>query len=203
MFAICLIGFIVYIVYLTCKKDNNLINAMFGKWTKFNFIPFVIMFIQYIIYNNVNTRLFKSIFIADLIFSIFGLISLLFIYVNINIPFEWYITLAIKKGAFSSLIFSLWLQFCNDIVILSLWKDNISDISPKSIQAMLIIWSILIGLGMIIFSFCFSDLMAIFLNLLFFINCLITFSILFKFTRGEVPSVLIGLEIICVLMTIF
>ena len=46
-----------------------------------------------------------------MIFTILGLISLVFIYVNIQLNDDWYIVMAIKKGFFSSLIILLWYNF--------------------------------------------------------------------------------------------
>ena len=111
--GLSLAGFITYLIFTTCKKNQNLYNSMLGKKSKFHFIPLLFasaLFIVNIIYEqNINKALYNDIvvnriIITSLIFSVLTLSTLIYIYIQINIPCEWYLILTIKKGAFSCLI---------------------------------------------------------------------------------------------------
>ena len=184
---------------MTCKKDNNLIIAMFDKWTKLHFIPFLILDIQYMlmtgepIYHNGNSYYYRgSIFtLIHSIFNVIALVFLIYIYAIIRLPCQWYFVLTIKKGTFSTLIFMSWISFYFDI-FKYLTGEPIS---------LLVIFLILIGLGAIIFSICFVDLTIIFLNLIYFLRFLANFSAKFKEYKYYFRGIATGTEIVLVFMT--
>ena len=118
-------GLIIYLIFTTCKKDQNLYNGMLGGNAKFHFVFFLFASALFIIdqlmkfgyfddyrYDEYDDyyesdfykKLTKKLMIADFIFSIFGIITLLFSYTQIKLACEWYIVLPIKKGTFSCFI---------------------------------------------------------------------------------------------------
>ena len=95
---------IIYLIFTTCKKDQNLYNGMLGGKAKFHFIFFLFssaLFIigQVIKFDNFDDyrydeydeyeydfyrKLTKKLMITDFIFSLFGIITLLFSYTQIK-----------------------------------------------------------------------------------------------------------------------
>ena len=49
IFCMSLFGFIIYLIFTTCKRDENLLNSMTNKWVRFHFIPFLIASFIYIL----------------------------------------------------------------------------------------------------------------------------------------------------------
>ena len=65
----------------------------------------------------------NRIIITSLIFSVLTLSTLIYIYIQIKIPCEWYLILTIKKGAFSCLIPYILNLMCLEIYNLVTFED--------------------------------------------------------------------------------
>lgn len=181
LLILILMQYITFLIQAIFKKNQNIHNSLFGQYSKYHFIP--LLFISAIIiavnelngsFNNYN----KRILIFDMIFTILGLISLVFIYINIQLNDEWYIVMAIKKGFFSSFIILLWYNFWNLIVYLKTIDDYNSG-SDDSLQDFLkgtgISFPFIIGIGGFIFAFIFRDIIAAFTLFLIYLGCVIGF----------------------------
>ena len=176
IFGISLAGFITYLIFTTCNKNQNLYNAMLGK-TKFHFIPllfasalFIINMYEQQITEKSNRLIIKRLVITNLVFSILTLITLIIFYTKINIPCEWYIILTIKKGTFSCLIPYILHLICTDIFYLINFKDNDKIILLKKIL------SIIKGIISLFFSFIFKDIIVAFTNSFIYIKDLILYA---------------------------
>lgn len=156
-----LAGFIIYMIKSTCKKDESVFGGMMGQWSRFHFVPLLFVSALFIIGECNDTNLekinhFKDMHIAGLIFTIFGLISLIFIYIMTELKTDWYIVLTLKKGTYSCLITLMWYYFCYNIYYIRSFdteKDNLNWRKGCGIA-----FSIIFGLGSLIFAFIFKDL---------------------------------------------
>ena len=179
---IALAGFILYMVKSTCKKDNAVFDGMMGQWARFHFCPLLCVSALFIIGENVdnpvpknNTHHRKDMYISSMIFTILGLLSLIFIYIMTDLNTDWYVVLTLKKGTYSCLIVLLWYNFCYLIFWLRVLdaSDNPQD-KPLSLRNWSngcgIAFSIIFGLGSLIFSFFFKDLVAAGMNALIYIG---------------------------------
>lgn len=156
-----LAGFIIYMIKSTCKKDESVFGGMMGQWSRFHFVPLLFVSALFIIGECNDTNLekinhFKDMHIAGLIFTIFGLISLIFIYIMTELKTDWHIVLTLKKGTYSCLITLMWYYFCYNIYYIRSFdteKDNLNWRKGCGIA-----FSIIFGLGSLIFAFIFKDL---------------------------------------------
>ena len=188
-------GLIIYLIFTTCKKDQNLYNGMLGGNAKFHFVFFLFASALFIIdqlmkfgyfddyrYDEYDDyyesdfykKLTKKLMIADFIFSIFGIITLLFSYTQIKLACEWYIVLPIKKGTFSCFIPYLIFKICLDLINFIIERDY--DISTNLYKAIVILYFILIGLISLGLSFIFKDIIMAFTNGLIYIAYIINYS---------------------------
>ena len=181
LLILVLMQYITYLIQVIFKRNQNVHDSLFGQYSKYHFLP--LLFISAILIavneaNNLYDKYNKIIFIFDMIFTILGLISLVFIYVNIQLNDEWYIVMAIKKGFFSSLIILLWYNFFNVITYLKTIDSN-SDEDGESLRKFLkgtgIAFPFIIAIGGFIFSFIFKDLIAAFTLFLIYLGCVIGF----------------------------
>ena len=190
VFLFCLIGFVIYLIYTTCKKDENLFKSMISIWTKFHSIPFLLIIFAFIhspsIINEVET-ISKIPYIVGLVFSFFGFVSLIFIYIKTNLPCEWYIVLSIKKGCFSSLITYSWFLIFYSTFKIYLSVYDSKNINNESFTIVLLkylnTFNIAInvgisinGLGCLIYSLIFKDIVMLFTNILIYKDLLMYFS---------------------------
>ena len=144
VFLISIIGFVVYLVFTTCKKNQGLYDGMLDNRSKYHFIPLLLISLLYIIAKNAknvrsnnystileNYEYLRTLISFDLIFTIFGLISLVLVYIFTELNSEWYIVMAIKKGVYSTFIILLWYNFFVTIIhlktintYLKIYKDE-------------------------------------------------------------------------------
>ena len=176
IFGISLAGFITYLIFTTCNKNQNLYNAMLGK-TKFHFIPllfasalFIINMYEQQITEKSNRLEIKRLVITNLVFSILTLITFVIFYIKINIPCEWYIILTIKKGTFSCLIPYLLHLIFMDIFYFINFENN-----DKIILLYKILY-IIKGIISLFFSFIFKDIIVAFTNSFIYIKDLIYYA---------------------------
>jgi hypothetical protein len=174
---ILLIAFFNFAYLGLYKKDESIINPMFDNISNYHFVPLLLISIINILMGStkgspkiedINGEL-----ISDLVFTIVALGFLIIIYYKTQLNHEWYIVLTIKKGLFSILIILLWHNFFYKIVLVGYINQG------TSIEGFLkgtgITFSILIGLGSLIFSFAFKDLMAAVTNFLIYVGMINSF----------------------------
>lgn len=174
LLIVFLVAFIIFMIKSTCKKDAGIFNEMFGTFGKFHFIPIlcgaVLFLISETLEKNKN-RHDKDRNIAGMIFVIIGLASMILIYIKTNLPGDW-MSATIKKGAYSFLIALEWYYFWYDIANLRIndeWNHK------TTIKTCGILFSILIGVGALVFAFFFKDVVIAFVNFLFYLGMLIFF----------------------------
>lgn len=206
LLLISMSGLIVYLIFTTCKKNQNLYNGMLGGNSKFHFIFFLFASVLFIIGQILKTngariydanKFIKNCYIADLVFSIFTIFILFFAYTQIKIPCEWYIVLPIKKGTFSSFIPYLLLKIILDIIYLILIKEE--SVSEDFIKAMIVIFILLLGLISFGISFIFKDIIVAFTNGIIYISLIIYYSLIIedlKHSLKMVYLVILGIIII-------
>ena len=189
---ISLCGFVVYIIFTTYKKNLNLYNDMLGSWSKFHFIPLLFISALFIIGSNMGSydgidsyKHNKMLLIFDIIFTIIALISLIIIYIKTTLNCDWYIVMSIKKGTYSTFIVLLWYNFLYTIIclrasdcIINFLEDKNTDYKDNLISLYKvtgILFPLLFGIGVFIFSLLFKDLMALFVNFVIYIGMIISF----------------------------
>ena len=175
-----IIGFINFLMLVILKEDKELENAMFGRITKYHFIPLlftsgIFFLMEYIIPIGVNDNIGmnKEVIITTFIFTVFALSSLFYIYINTKIKNNHIILLTIKKGVYSSLIVLLLHIFFNCIITfryIYIFENNSSNDSLNLVTTGDRIISSLFGILVISFSFIFKDIVAMFLNFLMFVG---------------------------------
>ena len=185
-----IIGFINFLMLVILKKDKKLENAMFGRITKYHFIPLlftsgIFFLMEYIIsidekVKNDNIDMSKKVIITIFIFTVFALSSLFYIYINTKIKNNHIILLTIKKGVYSSLIVLLLHTFFNCIIIfryiyiLENSNSNRSNDLKNLVTTGDKIISSLFGILVISFSFIFKDIVAMFVSFLMFVGITIS-----------------------------
>ena len=182
-FSIATIGFIIFMVF---RENENVINLMLGKYTKFHFIPLFSISALGIIGETMNVfKLgnsgrygpFKEIkFFFNFAFTIIGLVSLIIISFSTKIKSPWYAFLFINKGTYSCLIsllvynllFSIYLYV--DIRLEKKDKETEDWIKGSGIA-----FSLIVGIINSILSFALKDIMISFMNILIYTGMLIYF----------------------------
>ena len=148
IFLITVVGFIVFLIFTTCLRNNNLFNGIFSKAGMFHFIPLLFISAIFFITRNFdkmedidvfyevnNNNYYRDIYrlkdsvrdkfkynrtllIFDLIFTIIGLITLICFYCRMELKCPWYFIMTLKKGAFSTYIVLLWYNIFHIIISL-------------------------------------------------------------------------------------
>jgi len=184
LLIVFLVAFIIFMVKSTCKKDSGFFNEMFSDIGRFHFIPILCGAALFLISESLEknkNRHDKDRNIAGMIFVIIGLASMIFIYIKTNLPGDW-MSATIKKGAYSFLIALEWYYFWYDIVNL---RINDEWDHKTTIKTCGILFSILIGLGALVFAFFFKDVVIACVNFLFYIGMLTFFFSINKNFRGN------------------
>lgn len=169
LLIIILIGFIIYLIYTVYQRDQAAFSGLFNNFAKFHFLPLFLVSSLYIMNESIkrsSTDSFEKynfvIFIFNSISILAGLVLLIIVYIKTKLNCQWYVIFFIKKGVYSSLIMVLWSNiFLNIFVFL----DN-------SIIYSFILIPIGRGIGAIIFSLVFKDIMILFINMLYDIRTL-------------------------------
>lgn len=173
---VALAGFIIFMIKSTCKKDESVFDGMIGPWSKFHFFPLLCVSALFIIGECVDNRVPKNnsnheedMLIASLILTIIGLCSLIFIYIMTALNTEWYILLLLKKGTFSCLITLLWYNFCYLIYEVRI-VDKPFDKGNNWAKGCGLAFSIIFGIGNLIFSYIFKDLVVAGMSTLIYVG---------------------------------
>ena len=183
-----IIGLIVYLVYTTCKKDENLYNRMLGSYVKLHFISLLFAAALFMIeqynevsvfkqgkFTNLNTKNYNNgIDIADLVVAFVLLILLYSFYGTMNLRCNWYISFCIRKGTYSSLISYSIYKILSDIYNII---DNNVDLSKNNLSALVLIPVFLIGFLALILSLICKDIILTFATCIIYIGYLVVFSI--------------------------
>ena len=222
-------GFCFYMVKSTCKKDDAVYNGMMGQWSKFHFFPLLCVSALFIIgetYDDLYQKVgrfdrrkddyydrWKSMVIAAFVFTIIGLASLIFIYIMTDLNTDWYILLTLKKGTYSCFITLLWYYFCYLIYQLRdvHEKDYIKDhpLSNKDFKmkdwakGCGIAFSIIFGIGSLVFAFIFKDLVVAGMNCLIYVGLTTFYFKLRKEIRKDKPANKNGDGAVDIIMMVF
>ena len=194
-FVIIVVGFCIY-MFKSCscfKKDDAVYDGMMGQWSKFHFFPLLCVSALFIIgetYDDYHDKIvkreledafdqLKAMVISAFVFTILGLASLIFIYIMTDLNTDWYILLTLKKGTYSCLIVLLWYYFCYLIFELRFvhYVDyHISSNKRKDFHILDwakgcgIAFSIIFGIGSLVFAFIFKDLVVAGMNCLIYVG---------------------------------
>ena len=168
-----LISFIFIIIY---RNDEGLREGILGKYSKFHFIPILCATSLYIIGEayGVNNLINDAPYAFSIIFSIIGLCSLIFIYIQTSMP-KLNARLAIKKGLYSSLIVLFAYNLCFTITLLGQMKIS----SPSGLRnwrkGTSIAFSLIIGIINLVLSFILKDVIIPGMNLILYLAMTIDF----------------------------
>ena len=183
------------VLIIKYRNDEGLREGILGKFSKFHFIPILCATSLYIIGMSFGTgNLAKDApFVFSLIFSIIGLGSLIFIYIQTNMS-NFYGRLGIKKGLYSCLIVLFFYNFCFTISYYGLVKTlNKNPLNaPKWIKNCYLAFSIIMGIINLTLSFFLKDVVISGMNLLIYLGMTISFFKTDKAYRSQMNGVAEG-----------
>ena len=151
---ISFIGCVVFIVKTLFRKDNQVIDGMMGKFSQFHFIPLIFAFIMTVLGEALAFDNFGDIAGTGLAFSLFGIASMIFIYINTECEsVDWWTKYFLKNGTYSCLIVLFWYNFCYDIFVTRLTSKNLelfylSNLFEKSDELEIYKLAVLAGVDM-------------------------------------------------------
>ena len=174
--VIILFGFVLYFIRTFISKNEYIIKGMLGPVTQFHFFPLLFASGLFIIGESHNNMIDfqeheKKMHMAGLILSILGLISLIFIYIKTNLDgCTWWEILLLKKGTYSCLIVLIWYYLCYVIYYVHLAHNENETFEEKWNwkRGCGIFFSVVFGLGTLVFSFIFKDVIASFMNMIIY-----------------------------------
>ena len=160
--TLTLIGFINYLIGTVYLRDEKVYIGLFDNFAKFHFLPFLAIAGIYMtneIFLDLNYN-YECLYI-NTVLSLAGLVLLIIVYAKTKFASKWYLVLFIKKGTFSGLIILLWGNITLNInIFLFIYKT-------RSNVYGLIVLPIITGIGAIVFSFIFKDVMVLMINLIY------------------------------------
>lgn len=168
------------------KKNNAIVDPLFTNITKYHFIPLLLVsFINMNLhslkdfyYSNPSKENFETIkgeIYDDLTFTLIALLLMGFIYIKTNLEHNWFSVLTIKKGLFSSLIVILWYNVFYTSELIGYINNESNFGLFDFLKGSGIAFSLLIGIGALLFSFIFCDLIVAVTNLLIYIGMVHSF----------------------------
>ena len=168
---IILIGCVVYFFKMLIKPEDKVKQGMMGNISQFHFIPLLFAFTMSLLgelSDTDNPKKIKNIKYTGLVFSLLGLISMVFIYINTSCEsVDRWTKYFLKNGTFSCLIVLFWYNFCFNIYpVREVDKPEGGD--SKWLKGCSLAFSIIFGVGTISFSFVFKDIMISFMNILIY-----------------------------------
>ena len=166
-FIIAIIGCATLIFKTFIKKDQVILDGLFGKYSKFHFIPLLFGFAMSLLGELIDDdrQNVDSIAYAGLALSLVGLGSMIFIYINTNFNHnEWWVNYVLHRGTFSCLIILFWYNFCYDIYEVRL-SDKPEKTGNKWTKGINLAFSIIFGIGSIGFSYTFKDVIICLINI--------------------------------------
>ena len=202
IFCMNLFGFIIYLIFTTCKRDENLLKSMMSTKIRFHFIPFLFILLSFIFssntFFNIRNKYLLIPSIVSLISGVFGCVLLSLIYSKTNIPCEWYIVLPIKKGCFSCLITYSWFLIIYDVISICTVKIT----NEKTIQVLVIVFIIINSLGALSFSLIFKDLLVLLTSLFIYRDLIANYFSAYGTAAGVIVLVLMALFIAGIILLI-
>ena len=190
--TLTLIGFINYLISTVYLRDEKVYIGLFDNFAKFHFIPFLAIAGIYMI-NEIFAGLnydYECLGINTGL-SLAGLVLLIIVYAKIKLASKWFLVLFIKKGTFSGLIILLWGNITLNIYIFLAIYGAKGEVYPS------IIFPIITGIGAIVFSFIFKDVMVLMINLIYNIKIIQNLYNIYyayqHFSRNTYPLGLISL----------
>ena len=166
-FIIAIIGCATLIFKTFIKKDQVILDGLFGKYSKFHFIPLLFGFAMSLLGELIDDdgQNVDSIAYAGLALSLVGLGSMIFIYINTNFNHnEWWVNYVLHRGTFSCLIILFWYNFCYDIYLVRRF-DKPEKTDNKWKKGINLAFSIIFGIGSIGFSYTFKDVIICLINI--------------------------------------
>ena len=171
-FIITFIGCTTLIYKTYIKKDQALIDGMFGKYSKYHFIPLLFAFSMSMLGEtlklndpDIDKLNPDDIAYAGLAISLVGLICIIFIYINTNINSnDWWVYYIFNKGTFSCLIILFWYNFCYDIYLIR-FCNNPEKTDIKWSKGINLAFSIIFGISSMVFSYVFKDIIICLINI--------------------------------------
>ena len=196
IFSILLLyALISFILIIKNRNEESLREGILGKFSKFHFIPILCAISLYIIgmcFGPNNTSK-DAPYIFSLIFSIIGLGSLIFVYIQTSMS-DFYVRLFIKKGLYSCLISLFFYNLCYTISFYGLL--NTIQKNPLNIlnwtKGCNLAFSIIIGIINLILSFLLKDVVIPGMNVLIYLGLTISFFKIDKDIRSEMNGVAEG-----------
>ena len=168
-----MISFLFIIIY---RNEEGLREGILGKYSKFHFIPILCATSLYIIGEayGVNNLTNDAPYAFSIIFSIIGLCSLIFIYIQTSMP-KLNARLAIKKGLYSCLIVLFVYNLCFTITILGQMKISSLSGLRNWRKGTSIAFSLIIGIINLVLSFILKDVIIPGMNLILYLAMTIDF----------------------------
>lgn len=198
--VIILIGCVYFFIKTLIKKEKEIIDNIMNQYTQYHFFPILCAFIMFTLG---ETKLDKydanyiDIYRAGLSISLIGLASMIFIYINTNFnKDDWMSTNIIKKGVYSCLIILFWYNFCYDIFYVH--ESNSYHDMNRWKKGCGIAFSIIFGIGNIIFSYIFKDIFYCSMNLIIYIGLIIFVYISDYLNNKSRGDGIVDLFVICI-----
>ena len=195
-------GCVVFFMKTIFKPDDQVKNGMMGEFSKFHFFPLLCTSALFIIgecvdnydkddiedhWENLKSRIYSG-----LVFSILALASFIFIYIMTDLNTQdWWVLLLLKKGTYSCFIVLVWYYFCYNIYYVHYTSihdkddpdpEDLSDL-PDWEKGCGLAFSIIFGIGSLVFSFIFKDLVACFMNALIYVGLTVYYFKIHKDSR--------------------
>ena len=170
--VIIFFGCVYYFYETLIKKDKDIITILFTRFTQFHFFPILCAFVMFTL-GEIKTEKENeknSVVQSGFAISLFGLISMIFLYMLTNFQANWEAYFLIKKGVFSCLIILFWYNICYDIFYLHKALRPTGKKIFNWMKGCGLAFSIIFGLGSNIFSFWYKDIIICIFNLLIYIG---------------------------------
>ena len=118
----------------------------------------------------------KALYTLYLILNILTLLLLIILYIKTEMNCEWHSVMTIKKGIYSILIVEVWYQIFDSIFSLRLIDVTGDDDAKTDFLKMVgIFFNLIIGGGVLLFSFLFKNITVLFFNLIMYLAMIIAF----------------------------
>ena len=190
------IGFFIYLFKSVFKKDDHVFEGMMGTFSRYHFIPLVCASALFLggytqekslsglaldseFFDKEQLGKYRGEFAVNLVFSILGLLTLIFVKMQTKIENPLYVVYSIKDGLYSCLIAlftyclfysSYYIGLMTRLKDLELWEDI-----PKYKKACGIVFSIFIGVINLCVSFVLKDFILPIINFIIYLGLAIKF----------------------------
>ena len=168
---ISFIGCVVFFYKTLIKTEKSIIDGMMGKFSQFHFFPLLCAFILSLLGEAIKVDNLDHIANTGLAFSLIGIASMLFIYINTEFKSQdWWAEYTLKKGTFSCLLILFWYNFWYDIYWVGYAERTIhgESVTPGFTKGCGITFSMFVGIGSLAFSYVFKDIVVCFMNILIY-----------------------------------